>query len=154
METQQIATVVMYSIFFSIVLGLSITCAHAEDIQIAKSEDVYVAPEDHGKEKFNDIYAAHSESILEDGRLFLQVNFASYHPDTSSEDDFNEFNPGLGLEYHFDNYFLAGGFFENSIDKFSTYWGVGHERIIGADWLGSASLGELLQVMTVAFRHV
>ena len=111
METQQIATVVMYSIFFSIVLDLSITCAHAEDIQIAKSEDVYVAPEDHGKEKLNDTYAAHIESILEDGRLFLQVNFASYHPDTSSEDDFNEFNPGLGLEYHFDNYFLAGSFF-------------------------------------------
>ena len=33
------------------------------------------------------------------------------------------------------------GFFENSIDKFSTYWGVGHERMIGTDWFGLGILG-------------
>jgi hypothetical protein len=113
----------------------------AEDLQIAKSEEVYSVPDDHGKAKKGKFYTENSESILEDGRLFLQINIASYHPSEDSDDDFNEFNPGAGLEYHMDGYYLAGGFFENSIDKFSTYWGVGHERTIGSDWFGLGILG-------------
>ena len=40
-----------------------------------------------------------------------------------------------------DGYYFSGGFFENSIDKFSTYFGVGTERTIGADWFGLGILG-------------
>lgn len=112
-----------------------------EEMKIAKSEEVYSVPDDHGKGKQGNFYSENNESILEDGRLFLQVNIASYHPDEDRDDDFNEFNPGVGLEYHMDGYYFAGGFFENSIDKFSTYWGVGHERTIGADWFGLGILG-------------
>ncbi len=112
-----------------------------EEMKIAKSEEVYSVPDDHGKGKQGKFYSENNESILEDGRLFLQVNIASYHPDEDRDDDFNEFNPGVGLEYHMDGYYFAGGFFENSIDKFSTYWGVGHERTIGADWFGLGILG-------------
>ena len=112
-----------------------------EEMKIAKSEEVYSVPDDHGKSKQGKFYSENSESILEDGRLFLQVNVASYHPSEDSDDDFNEFNPGVGLEYHMEGYYFAGGFFENSIDKFSTYWGVGHERSIGADWFGLGILG-------------
>lgn len=138
---QLIATSVKFFVVSSIIVfGVYISTALAEDIRIAKSDDVYEVPEDYeksGKSKFN----TPSESILEDGRLFLQVNVASYHPGADSDDDFNEFNPGLGLEYHLDHFYLAGGFFENSIDKFSTYWGVGHERTFFVDWFGLGILG-------------
>jgi len=143
--------VVTKNIFISALL--SITCclnsalaeeAQDEDLQIAKSEKVYSVSEDHGKGKNDKFYSGKTESILEDGRLFVQVNVASYHPSEDSDDDFNEFNPGVGLEYHFDNYYFAGGFFENSIDKTSTYWGIGHERTIGADWFGLGILGGIV----------
>lgn len=128
-----------------ICMGISANSAFAEDsvdnMQIAKSEEVYSVPDDYGKNKKGKFYSENSESILEDGRLFLQINIASYHPSEDSDDDFNEFNPGAGLEYHMDGYYFAGGFFENSIDKFSTYWGVGHERTIGSDWFGLGILG-------------
>lgn len=126
-------------------IGFATNLVFADDakdaMKIAKSEEVYSVPDDHGKNKQGKFYSENSESILEDGRLFLQVNVASYHPSEKSGDDFNEFNPGVGLEYHMDGYYFAGGFFENSIDKFSTYWGVGHERTIGADWFGLGILG-------------
>lgn len=141
---QHKATILRYSFLVGLVFGLLINSTFAEEVQIAKSEDVYVVPEDHGKGKSVDIYAVNDETILEDGRLFLQVNLASYHPRADKDDDFNEFNPGLGLEYHYDNFFIAGGFFENSIDKFSTYWGVGHERTIGADWFGLGIIGGIV----------
>ncbi len=117
----------------------------AEEIQIAKSDDTYAVPDNYkkgykGKVK-NDSY---TDTILEDGRFYVQVNLASYHPGADSDDDFNEFNPGLGLEYHYENFFLAGGFFENSIDKFSTYWGLGTERTIGSDWFGLGVIGGIV----------
>ena len=113
------------------VIAQDLSDAESENIKVAKSEEVYSVPDDHGKGQNGKFYSEGNESILEDGRLFVQLNLASYHPDEDSDDDFNEFNPGIGLEYHMENYFLAAGFFENSIDKFSTYWGVGHERTIG-----------------------
>lgn len=128
--------------------GLSSYTVFADDsldsTQIAKSDDVYSVPDDYGKAKKGKFYSESSESILEDGRLFLQVNVASYHPHEDKDDEFNEFNPGAGLEYHMDSYYFAGGFFENSIDKFSTYWGVGHERTIGTDWFGLGILGGIV----------
>ena len=132
-------------ILFSFVL-ISVflaSLAYAEELEIAKTEDVYAVPDDHGKNNGGK-YNPDGVSILEDGRLFLQVNVASYHPSEDKEDDFNEFNPGVGLEYHFDNFYLAGGFFENSIDKFSTYWGVGHEREVFVDWFGLGILGGIV----------
>ncbi len=141
MEMQHKATILRYLILVGIVFGLFINSTFAEELKTAKSEDVYVVPDEHDKENFDDIYAVENESILEDGRLFLQVNLASYHPNEDKDDDFNEFNPGLGLEYHFENFYIAGGFFENSIDKFSTYWGVGHERTFFVDWFGLGILG-------------
>ncbi|GEM_PF-1853989 len=135
------------STYISILLsfGFSTNIVLAEDareeIKIAKSEEVYSVPDDYGKAKQGKFYSEGSESILEDGRLFLQFNVASYHPNEDKDEDYNEFNPGVGLEYHMDDYYFAGGFFENSIDKFSTYWGVGHERTIGADWFGLGVLG-------------
>jgi hypothetical protein len=117
-----------------------------QEIQIAKSEEVYSVPEDYGKSKQGKFYSegVNRDSILESGRLYLQVNMASYHPKEDDDEDFNDFNPGAGLEYHFDGFYVAGGFFENSIDKFSTYWGVGHERTIGADWFGLGLLGGIV----------
>jgi len=115
-----------------------------DELKVAKSEKVYSVPEDHGKAKQGKYYSEDGGSYLENGRLYLQVNMASYHPSEDDDDDFNEFNPGVGLEYHFDGYYLAGGFFENSIDKTSTYWGIGHERTIGADWFGLGILGGIV----------
>ena len=140
---QHIATMLRYIFLSSIILVFYSHAAFAEEFEIAKSEEVYKVPDDHGKGKSSDNYSYNStnESVLEDGRLYLQVNLASYHPNESRDDDFNEFNPGLGVEYHFEHFYVAGGFFENSIDKFSTYWGIGHERSIFVDWFGLGILG-------------
>ena len=59
----------------------------------------------------------------------IQVNLASYHPNNS--EDYNEFNPGIGLEYHYEHFFLAAGYFYNSLDKSSFYAGVGKELTWG-----------------------
>jgi len=141
-------SLIKYSIFTILInLGLMSSVFANDDtdeIKIAKSEEVYSVPDDHGKSKQGKFYSENNETILEDGRLFLQVNIASYHPSADKDDDFNEFNPGAGLEYHMEGYYFAGGFFENSIDKFSTYAGVGTERTIGADWFGLGILGGIV----------
>lgn len=138
----------IFSVFVVFATSSNILLAEnaEQEYQVAKSEEVYSVPEDHGKGKQSKYYSedGYNDSILENGRLYLQVNMASYHPNEDSDDDFNEFNPGVGLEYHLDGFYLAGGFFENSIDKFSTYWGVGHERTIGADWFGLGILGGIV----------
>ncbi len=141
MEMQHSATTVLKHILIASIFGLCINNALADEYEIAKSDDVYQVPDDYDKSGDKKRIHSESESILEDGRLFLQVNLASYHPGEDSDDDFNEFNPGLGLEYHLKHFYVAGGFFENSIDKFSTYWGVGHERSIFVDWFGLGILG-------------
>ena len=140
-KTIVISAVLSFSCLFTFAAAEDSANEQHENYQIVKSEEVYSVPEDYGKSNNGKFYSENSESILEDGRLFVQLNVASYHPSEDSDDDFNEFNPGLGLEYHLDGFYLAGGFFENSIDKFSTYWGVGHERTIGADWFGVGILG-------------
>ena len=136
-----IAALFSLSFLFNSALAEDAADTQSKEFEIAKSEEVYSVPDDHGKGQNGKFYSEGGESVLEDGRLFMQINIASYHPNEDSEDDFNEFNPGLGLEYHMDGYYFAGGFFENSIDKFSTYWGVGTERTIGADWFGLGILG-------------
>lgn len=136
-----LSTLIPFCLSLNLAFAEDIANDETEEFKIAKSEEVYSVPDDHGKGQNGKFYSKSGESILEDGRLYLQLNLASYHPSEDSDDDFNEFNPGVGLEYHLDGYYFAGGFFENSIDKFSTYWGVGAERTIGADWFGLGILG-------------
>lgn len=141
---QHTATALKHIFIISIIFGLCMGTSFAEGYELAKSDDVYEVPDDYDTSDGKGRYRTESESILEDGRLFLQVNLASYHPGADSDDDFNEFNPGLGLEYHLEHFYIAGGFFENSIDKFSTYWGVGHERTFFTDWFGLGVLGGIV----------
>lgn len=133
-------TLLVVAFSYCLTINTAIAEENVSEIKVAKSEEVYSVPDDYGKGT-NGKHYEESESVLEDGRFFIQVNLASYHPSADSDDDFNEFNPGLGLEYHMDGYFFAGGFFENSIDKFSTYAGLGTERTIGADWFGLGIIG-------------
>ena len=140
---QHKATVLEILYFVSLTLVLLTSPVNAEEFEVAKSDDIYSVPDDYGKNNGEDFDTDHV-SVLEDGRLFLQVNIASHHPGADKDDDFNEFNPGLGLEYHFENFFLAGGFFENSIDNFSTYWGAGHEREVLVDWFGMGVIGGIV----------
>lgn len=97
-------------------------------------DDIYVA-----KEK--DQYSHNSESIF-DGKfenLALQINLASYHPGNSSE--YNQFNRGIGLEYHLDSFFIAGGYFRNSLYRDSFYAGVAKEITFGsAEWVGAGAI--------------
>ena len=138
---QHQASIYKILLLTAIAVGLVANSSYAEDIQLAKSEDVYQVPDEHEKQSSKTIYAVGDDSILEDGRLFLQINLASYHPSASSDEDYNEFNPGLGLEYHLEDFYIAGGFFENSIDKFSTYFGAGLERNLFTEWFGLGVLG-------------
>lgn len=141
---QQLASMKRIIFLMYIAISFTGTFVYAEEIKIAKKDDVYQVPDDHDKKSNDSIYKVNDETVLEDGRLFLQVNVASYHPSASSDEDYNEFNPGLGLEYHFENYYIAGGFFDNSIDKFSTYFGAGAERSFFKEWLGAGVLGGIV----------
>lgn len=129
---------------FCLLLNIVSADESMDTFEIAKSEEVYSVPDDHGKNAKGKFYSDESESILEDGRLFVQINLASYHPSEEKDEDFNGFNPGIGLEYHLEGYYFSGGFFENSIDRTSAYMGVGTERTIGADWFGLGILGGIV----------
>lgn len=61
-------------------------------------------------------YDAHKEIV---------VHVAAYHPDRSR--GYNEMNPGLGLRLPLFNsrWFAAAGFYRNSLDRNTTYVGVG-----------------------------
>ena len=74
----------------------------------------------------------------------VQVNLASYHPNNSS--DYNQFNPGIGLEYHYEHFFLTGGYFYNSLDKNSFYAGIGKELTWGTHL--SFGLGAIAGALT------
>ena len=62
----------------------------------------------------------------------IQFNIASYHPGAS--EDYNEFNPGIGIEYHYEHFYLTAGYFYNSLDKDSFYAGIGKELAWGNDF--------------------
>ncbi len=116
--------------FISILL-LTSTALFADD-------EIYVA-----KEK--DQYSSEKESLF-DGNLenfALQLNLASYHPGSSA--DYNEFNRGIGIEYYFDSFFLAGGYFWNSLYRDSFYAGIGKEITFGeVDWFGVGAIAGLI----------
>ncbi len=139
-NTKLIGLNILVGLFSLIVMSSVI----ADELTVAKSDDVYEVPDDYEKQGSQGKYSDYSESVLEDGRLFVQLNLASYHPGADSDDDFNEFNPGIGLEYHLEHFYIAGGFFENSIDNFSTYWGAGTERTFFTDWFGLGILGGIV----------
>ena len=69
----------------------------------------------------------------------LQINLASYHPNAS--EDYNEFNRGVGVEYHKPNYFLAGGYFWNSLYRDTLYAGIGKEWNLIAENFGAGIIG-------------
>lgn len=97
-------------------------------------EDIYVATE-------KDQYSEDDENVFDWNldRWALQLNIASYHPNSS--EDYNEFNRGLGVEYHLDNFFLTGGYFWNSLYRDTFYAGVGKEITFGnVDWVGVGAL--------------
>ena len=101
-------------------------------------DDIYVA-----KEK--DQYSSERESIFDGNfeRFALQINLASYHPGNASE--YNQFNRGIGVEYHLDSFFLAGGYFWNSLYRDSFYAGVGKEFTFGgAEWIGVGAVGGII----------
>ena len=105
---------------------------------LADDDDIYVA-----KEK--DQYSTERESIFDGNfeRFALQLNLASYHPGNSSE--YNQFNRGIGVEYHLDSFFLAGGYFWNSLYRDSFYAGVGKEFTFGdVEWIGLGAIGGLI----------
>ncbi len=97
-------------------------------------DDIYVAEE-------QDQYSKDDESALNLNleRFALQLNLASYHPNSS--EDYNEFNRGLGIEYHLDSFFLSAGYFWNSLYRDSFYAGVGKEITFGdVNWVGVGAL--------------
>jgi len=117
----------------ALILLLFFTSAslHADD-------DIYVA-------KDKDQYSSEKESIFDGNfeRLALQINLASYHP--GNADEYNQFNRGIGLEYHLDSFFLAGGYFWNSLYRDSFYAGVGKEFTFGdVEWIGVGAIGGLI----------
>ena len=104
----------------------------------AQADDIYVA-----KEK--DQYSKDDESFFnwDLDRFALQLNIASYHPNSS--EDYNEFNRGAGVEYHLDSFFISGGYFWNSLYRDTFYLGVGKEITFGnLDWIGVGALAGAL----------
>lgn len=101
-------------------------------------EEIYVAEE-------KDQYSSERESYF-DGKLenlALQLNLASYHP--GNADEYNQFNRGIGLEYHLDAFYIAGGYFWNSLYRDSFYAGVGKEFTFGdVDWFGIGAVGGII----------
>lgn len=75
----------------SILLLATSTLFADDDIYVAKDEDQYSSADD---ESFFD---GNFENFV------LQINIASYHPGVS--EDYNEFNRGIGIEYHLDSLF-------------------------------------------------
>ena len=97
-------------------------------------DDIYVATEE-------DQYSEDDESIFDWNfeRFAVQLNLASYH--SNSSEDYNEFNRGIGIEYHLDNFFLSGGYFWNSLYRHTFYAGVGKEITFGnVNWVGVGAL--------------
>ena len=91
-------------------------------------DDIYVA--DEKSQSSNGQESQFSDWDLENWAI--QFNIASYHP--NSDEDYNEFNPGLGIEYHFEQFYLTAGYFYNSLDKNSFYAGIGKEFTWGSDF--------------------
>ena len=106
-----------------------LTCLFFSTSGLCADDDIYVATE---KDQYSDDGSAFDLDL--DG-FALQLNIASYHPGSSR--DYNEFNRGIGVEYHLDNFFLTGGYFWNSLYRDSFYLGVGKEITFGSvDWFG------------------
>ena len=113
------------------ILLITVTTVIADD-------EIYV-------EKEKNQYSSDKESLFDGNfeNLALQINIASCHPGDS--DDFNQFNRGIGLEYHLDSFFLAGGYFWNSLYRDSFYAGVGKEFTFGnINWVGVGAIAGLI----------
>ena len=107
---------------------------------LCADDDIYVAKD---KDQYSD---EQGESFLgwDLENWALQINLASIHPNSS--EDYNEFNPGIGVEYHYEHFYLTGGYFYNSLDKNSFYAGIGKELTWGTHL--SFGLGAAAGVIT------
>ena len=112
------------------VLAICILCLNT----ITLADDIYVAKE---KDQYHD----DEDGLTWDLENFaVQLNLASYHPNSSK--DYNEFNRGIGVEYHLEEFFLAGGYFWNSLYRDTFYAGVGKEFTFGdVNWIGVGAIG-------------
>ena len=92
---------------------------------LCADDDIYVAKDkpQYSEDQGNNYFGWDLENWA------VQINLASYHPNNSS--DYNQFNPGIGLEYHYEHFFLTAGYFYNSLDKNSFYAGIGKELTWG-----------------------
>ena len=108
-----------------------------EDIYVSKEKDQYSEPRD---ESLLDLALD-----LDLDRYSVQINLASYH--TNRSRSYNEFNPGIGLEYAYEHFYLAGGYFRNSIRRSSFYAGAGGELNFPEhipEWIGVGVLAGLV----------
>lgn len=122
---------------FALLRLILLTCLLFAGKCLLADDDIYVAKE---KDQYSDDESMFNWDL---DRFALQLNIASYHP--SSSRDYNEFNRGLGVEYHLDNFFITGGYFWNSLYHDSFYLGVGKEITFGSlDWLGAGIIAGAL----------
>ena len=103
----------------------------------ADDDDIYVAKE---KDQYSEDENVFNWDL---DRFALQLNLASHHP--GSSEDYNEWNRGLGIEYHLDEFFITGGYFWNSLYRDSFYLGVGKELTFGnVNWIGIGAIAGAL----------
>ena len=95
---------------------------------LCADDEIYVA--DNERQSSNGQESDFLEWDLENWAI--QFNIASYHP--NSDEDYNEFNPGIGIEYHYEQFYLTAGYFYNSLDKNSFYAGIGKELTWGNEF--------------------
>ena len=60
--------------------------------------------------------------------LVLNIHGTSKHSGTNIQ--YNEYNPGLGITKYTGNKFITTGFYKNSINRTSVYYGVGMKKSI------------------------
>jgi len=77
-------------------------------------------------------------------QLYLQSNVRSYHFDAAQQ--YNENHSGVGVEYDLGGYYVAGGYYLNSLSRDSYYFGFGTERRFSA--LPSVGAGVMLGAVT------
>ena len=123
---------------FALIRHVVLVCLFVFSTIVIADEEIYVAKE---KDQYSDDESTAFNWNLD--RFALQLNIASYHPNTSQ--DYNEFNRGLGIEYHLDSFFFSAGYFWNSLYRDSFYAGVGKEITFGEivgniNWMGVGAL--------------
>lgn len=95
----------------------------------------------------------------------IQISLLSKHFENGKDfgpnsEKFNEFNPGIGLEYLLkdDGAYLTGGYFKNSLNRSSAYAGYGKQwnliRFIDAGLMIGATTGYMLPITPIALPYI